>query len=95
MLQTLKFQPLLDSSFWVEKEKEKKPNFIYKSSFQICWEKLLTRAKVFLNFVSLSCKRLCKGLSIQYTENNDIICNKSPVIFERESREMETTKYWS
>ena len=24
MLQTLKFQPLLDSSFWVEKEKEKK-----------------------------------------------------------------------
>ena len=95
MLQTLKFQPLLDSSFWVEKEKKKKPNFICKSSLQICWKKLLTRAKVFLNFVSLSCKRLCKGLSIQYTENNVIISNKGPAIFEREGGEMKATKYWS
>ena len=85
MLQTLKFQPLLASSFWVKKEKEKKkPHLIYKSSFQICGEKLLTRLNVFLSFVSLSRKRLCKGLSIQYTENNVIIGNKPPAIFEGE-----------
>ena len=94
MLQTLKFQPLLESSFWVEKEKKNPELHLEKrKSFQK--EKLLSRAKIFLSFVSLSHKRLCKGLSIQYTENNVIISNKSPVIFEREGREMEATNYWS
>ena len=77
----------------LKKRKKKNPNFSYKSRKVFKGEKLLTRTKIFLNFVSLSLKRLCKGLSIEYTENNVIISNKSPVIFEREGREMEATKY--
>ena len=86
---------MLAASELKKRKKKKKPNFIYKSSFQICEEKLLTRPNIFLNFVSLSRKRLCKGLSIQYTENNVIIGNKPPAIFEGEGGEMKATKYWS
>ena len=54
---------------------------IYKSSFHICVEKLLTRAKVFLTlcpFLVKGCARDC-ALSTQ----NIIISNKSPVIVYR------------
>ena len=88
MLHTSKFYPLLDRNVWVEKKEREKNQtsrweHIYKSSFQNCGGKLLTRSKVFLNLVSLSRKRLCKGLTIQYIENNVIIINKSPVIVYR------------
>lgn len=54
-------------------------NTFTKAVFKYAGEKLLTIAKVFLNLVSLSRKRLCKGLSIQYTDNKVIITNKSTV----------------
>ena len=66
-----------------EKERKKKlqvDEHIYKRCFQNAGEKLLATAKVFLNLVSLSRKRLCKGLSIQYAENNVITSNKFPVV---------------
>ena len=43
----------------------------------------MARVKVFMNFVSLSRKRLWKGLSIQYVANNVIISSKSLVIVYR------------
>ena len=44
MLQTSKFQPLLERNFWVEKREKAElqvDEHIYKSSFQICGGKVV------------------------------------------------------